>query len=300
MLDKIKRFFAERPLLTTPLVVVILAYLISRVVVYQEWWSTSFGGDKYMTLLHCARHDMIVIYTIIISCCWIVIRYACIAIYNIRAALRSQDVISRRYNISFAALFMFCGIGGYAFTVIRIWWSSYKLLAIILLLIGISTELFWRYIKKSGVLLKILERSESLNNSLKASETDYIAKVESERDELRNQLIAIVSKSAKPEMLVDYTGTILAVSKPFAEALGHHQSYYIGRDFQTELRPKHWEKTSSEFRARKDQEGESALVNDYRHADGSYREVRWTDSGYSNDKSNYVWSQCEVMKEVVK
>lgn len=126
-------------------------------------WLTG-GEHQYMTTWHCMNQDAPWVLTIGVLCFTIIIGYLIIAFHwysNLRT-LKKGLAKSSLFNM--VNIFLFCGICGYLFPLIKMGWPIWRLHAIFLLVLNIFT---WRYALNTPKLRVVYEE---LHNTGKITE----------------------------------------------------------------------------------------------------------------------------------
>ena len=131
-----------------------------------RWFS---GGDnQYMNLWHCMNHDALWVTIVIVLCSAIILGYLKIAFHwytNLKTLSRS---LAKSSLFNMVNIFLFCGICGYLFPIIKFWWPIWRLYAFFL---AILTFFTWRYALNTP-RLKVVYQEINKSTDLK-SELDH-------------------------------------------------------------------------------------------------------------------------------
>lgn len=133
------------------------------------WWLThnTTTGESYHTLRHCLSEDMVWVIIIVLSCLGIFHNYLRIALSAHKVKKSNPHSKAAQGIYAVIMVFVVCGVTGYLFMIIRVWFPLYKLLAMLLIgLAGVSFWL-WRAIEHSPVLEKLMSLERVLDEQLK-------------------------------------------------------------------------------------------------------------------------------------
>ena len=130
------------------------------------------GRDGYMTLVHCMNHDTFWIALTVALDLAVALGYILIALHwwrNERALEESQAKLALR---SMKNIFLFCGICGYVFIPIKMFWPAWRLYDGFLAVLVYFT---WRYALRTrnlAVVYSELGRTERLAKDLEETRED--------------------------------------------------------------------------------------------------------------------------------
>ncbi len=138
-------------------------------------WFTG-GENQYMRLYGCMRHDIPWITLTVSLDLSIAIGYVIIALHWSRNARHLPDIPAKRVLANIRNIFIFCGLCGYLFIPIKMFWPGWRLYDFVLMLLSYST---WRYVF-SATNLKVvyteLGRSSALAAELQQSQQESLRK----------------------------------------------------------------------------------------------------------------------------
>jgi signal transduction histidine kinase len=135
-----------------------------------QWFT---GGERqYMTLLHCMRHDVLWITITIALDIAVATGYILIAGHWWRNQRRVAPSPARRALGNIRNIFIFCGICGYMFIPVKVFWPAWRLYDIFMVALAYVT---WRYAlqaKDLKVIYTELGRSTKLAADLEKSQDE--------------------------------------------------------------------------------------------------------------------------------
>jgi len=138
------------------------AVMVPRDVV--NWFA---GGDHgYMTLVHCMNHDIVWIAITVALDLTIAVGYVLIALHWRDNERGLRDTPAKAALGTMKNIFLFCGLCGYAFIPIKMFWPAWRLYDMFLAILAFYT---WRYALRSRELKVVynqLERTEKLSEDL--------------------------------------------------------------------------------------------------------------------------------------
>src|SRR3954452_8014584 len=133
----------------------------------KEFLSSCAGGrDGYMTLVHCMNHDIPWITLSVILGLAVALGYVLIALHWWRNQRQLKDSPAKHALGSMKNIFVFCGICGYLFIPIKMFWPAWRLYDGFLAVLVYFT---WRYALQArnlGVVYSELGRTERLAQDL--------------------------------------------------------------------------------------------------------------------------------------
>jgi signal transduction histidine kinase len=139
-----------------------------------RWFSG--GENQYMRLYGCMKHDNFWVGLTVALDLSIAIGYAIIALHWWRNQRNLPDVPAKRVLATIRNIFIFCGLCGYLFIPIKMFWPAWRLYDIFLMFLTYST---WRYVL-SATNLKVvyseLGRSTALAAELERSQEESLRK----------------------------------------------------------------------------------------------------------------------------
>jgi signal transduction histidine kinase len=122
-----------------------------------EWlfrWFT--GGERqYMSSVHCMRDDWLWITITVTLCGGIALGYGIIAYHWLRSARMAKDDDAKTALTQLRNIFVFCGLCGYIFTALRMWWPAWRLLDLTMLVLFFYT---WNFAVRSRGFRAIYQR----------------------------------------------------------------------------------------------------------------------------------------------
>jgi signal transduction histidine kinase len=146
-----------------------------------RWFS---GGDnQYMRLYGCMKHDNFWIGLTIALDLSIACGYVIIALHWWRNQRHLPDGPAKRVLANIRNIFIFCGLCGYVFIPIKMFWPAWRLYDIALVFLSYST---WRYVL-SATNLKVVY-SELGRTSVLAAELERSQKESSRKSQFLNAL----------------------------------------------------------------------------------------------------------------
>lgn len=110
-----------------------------------DWFA---GNGLYKTLGHCMGHDTFWMALLVVSCVNITTAYFCIAHAALSEASEARRSGRAALFLDFMWVFFICGLCGYAFYPIKIWWPGYRLLVVVQVILGFVTWRFYFRAKK--------------------------------------------------------------------------------------------------------------------------------------------------------
>ena len=132
-----------------------------------DWFSG--GPDGYMTLVHCMNHDYFWIWITVTLDFAVAMGYVLIALHWRKNERGLRNSAAKSALGTMKNIFVLCGICGYLFIPIKMFWPAWRLYDIFLAVLAYNT---WRYALRSrelGVVYNELGRSEQLAIELKES-----------------------------------------------------------------------------------------------------------------------------------
>jgi signal transduction histidine kinase len=138
-------------------------------------WFTG-GENQYMRLYGCMRHDNPWIALTVGLDLSIAIGYVIIALHWSRNARHLPDIPAKRVLANIRNIFIFCGLCGYLFIPIKMFWPGWRLYDFVLMLLSYST---WRYVFSAANLKVVyteLGRSNALAAELQRSQRESLGK----------------------------------------------------------------------------------------------------------------------------
>lgn len=139
-----------------------------------KWWYTDSDGNEYMSLIHCAQSDFLVVALIVLMCAIIVFQYGDIALKHFRNAAKYQATRLSKYFVGLTKVFILCLVAGYGYRILSVWINPYKLLILILAILNFYTYQF----RKSSRGLDVFHRINELETkfSEKKKEIESLGK----------------------------------------------------------------------------------------------------------------------------
>lgn len=173
-----------------------------------------------MTTWYCMNHDAPWVLTIGVLCIGVIISYLIIAYhwYKNLATLKKGLAKSSLFNM--VNIFLFCGICGYLFPLIKMYWPMWRLHALFLLILNIFS---WRYALNTPKLKVVYEEihnagelTEELNQEKKRTGRVlfHASKVGSPVDEIAKEVLKALEETRDPETKIrlerikGYLGTL--------------------------------------------------------------------------------------------
>ncbi len=151
-----------------------------------KWFTTSSDGHPYMPGWHCIMHDSFWGWLTIFLCATIIVGYLIIA-YHWYSNLRTlKPGLAKTSLFNMVNIFLFCGICGYLFVPLKMWWPAWKLHAFFLIILNYFT---WKYALNTPKLRVVYEE---IHNAGELSE-----KLERQK-EITNQLVNVVHDKIGP------------------------------------------------------------------------------------------------------
>jgi signal transduction histidine kinase len=139
-----------------------------------RWFSG--GENQYMRLYGCMKHDNFWVGLTVTLDLSVAVGYAIIALHWWRNQRSLPDVPAKRVLATIRNIFIFCGICGYLFIPIKMFWPAWRLYDVFLCFLVYST---WRYVL-SATNLKVvyseLGRSTALAAELEQSQQESLRK----------------------------------------------------------------------------------------------------------------------------
>ena len=131
------------------------------------------GGSyyHYHNLIHCMDSDYVTLTIVVLLCFSIFAGYIMIAYRWSMISKALPDGPSKRALNDIKWIFIFCGICGYGWLILEIFWPAWRLYMILLTLLNIFT---WRYVLMQGLL-------EALYSYLKQRD-DVIQKINDQQE----------------------------------------------------------------------------------------------------------------------
>lgn len=148
-----------------------------------DWLSTSsYTGEAYHTLLTCLQGD-IVLMVLIYSLCTVVLA-GYIKIYRMFLSLihEVEHTPAAQTFRRLADIFLYCGLSGYGFTLVSMFFPVWKIQPVLLLLLAYAT---WDFILRKSNLLSIRSYFECKIKSLESAECT-LQEIEKMTEERKN------------------------------------------------------------------------------------------------------------------
>lgn len=127
------------------------------------------GNGRYMNLIHCMDHDMLWIITTVVLDLAVAAGYVVIAMHWWKNQRLLPDIPAKRALAQMRNIFIFCGLCGYIFIPIKMFWPAWRLYDMFMLALVWFT---WRYAWNAGqlrVVYRELGRSNQLEKDLEQS-----------------------------------------------------------------------------------------------------------------------------------
>lgn len=124
------------------------------------------GRQGYMTLVHCMNHDVVWISITVALDLTIAVGYVLIALHWRDNERELRDTPAKAALGTMKNIFIFCGLCGYVFIPIKMFWPAWRLYDMFLAVLAFYT---WRYALRSRELKVVynqLERTEKLSEDL--------------------------------------------------------------------------------------------------------------------------------------
>ena len=124
------------------------------------------GSTPYMTLYHCMAHDLFWVSLTVTLDIAVAAGYVLIAIHWQRNQRLIADSQARKPLNQLRNIFIFCGICGYVFIPIKMFWPAWRLYDMVMIVLVYTT---WRYALSAGnlkIIFHQLHRSSSLEQEL--------------------------------------------------------------------------------------------------------------------------------------
>lgn len=132
-----------------------------------KWWYTDSSGNPYMTFSECALgHDLIIQATMIVSIAVMFI-YLRIGINAYRKAKTYPKSLTKSYLLNKMNVFVLCGVSGYGYTVLSVYYNPYKLRLLLLIILAIYSYKFYKSIVKTNIIENILKREKAVEQKIK-------------------------------------------------------------------------------------------------------------------------------------
>ena len=169
-------------------------------------WFTGGVDHQYMKLAGCMRHDTLWIAITVGLDLAVATGYALIALHWMRNAKHLPDIPAKRALSHMRNIFAFCGICGYLFIPIKMFWPAWRLYDLFMAFLVYFT---WRYALRSRELKVVygeLGRSNQLAEDLEKSRQQAQRKsffLNAVSHDLRTPLNGLVLQSSVAEMCVD-------------------------------------------------------------------------------------------------
>lgn len=128
-------------------------------------WHWLIGSDL-IPAYECMRHDAPLITAVILLNAAVAVGYLWIAILWRRARQNSPDSEAKRSLTKLIYIFLFCGLNGYAFTIIRIFIPLWRPYVFSLAMLVIIT---WWYVVKAGnlrIIFRALDRERAVSDKI--------------------------------------------------------------------------------------------------------------------------------------
>ncbi len=153
-----------------------------------QWLS---GGDtQYMSVIECMNHDWVWIDITVALCFFILLGYFIIAFHWGICKQHSKKGPATSALADLQWIFILCGICGYGFFLIQLFWPARRLFDIFMIVLAFFT---WRYVFKLGrfkVVYDELDKASSLESNIAIRD----AWLRSARDELSAAILARTTK----------------------------------------------------------------------------------------------------------
>ncbi len=114
-----------------------------------------FDTDRFMTGWHCVDNDLFWGWITIILCFTVLAGYLVIARHWYQNFRKLDRGLPRSSLFNMVNIFLFCGICGYLFIIIMMWWPIWQIRAIFLAILSFFT---WRYALNTPQLRVIYEQ----------------------------------------------------------------------------------------------------------------------------------------------
>src|SRR4051812_47141140 len=129
-----------------------------------------FAGDgRYMNLVHCMGHDRPWIVLTVLLDAAVAAGYGCIAMHWWKNERTLPPVPAKRALRHMRNIFLFCGLCGYAFIPVKMFWPAWRLYDLFMVFLVYFT---WRYAwgaRELKVVYNELGRTNQLAEDLKQS-----------------------------------------------------------------------------------------------------------------------------------
>ena len=185
-----------------------------------DWFS---GGDRpYMSLYHCMNRDVPWVALTVVLDLAVASGYALIALHWWRQQQCAQQNLAHRALGNMKNIFVFCGICGYAFIPIKMFWPAWRLYDFFVMILAFYT---WRYAwnaRELKVIYDELTRSEELKQDVEALKMESRRKtffLNSISHDLRTPLNGLMLQAQLAEMTLAETGQDTAADRELMDAL---------------------------------------------------------------------------------
>ncbi len=129
-----------------------------------------FAGDgRYRTLFHCMDQDILWITITVVLDIAVATGYAMIAIHWWRQERVLPDIPAKRALTSIRNIFIFCGICGYLFIPVKMYWPAWRLYDFFMVFLAYSTWKYALHTRGLSVVYKEIGRSNELAADLERS-----------------------------------------------------------------------------------------------------------------------------------
>lgn len=180
------------------------------------------GASPYMTLVHCMNHDTLWIAVTVALDLLIAMGYAIIALHWWKHETLLPDSPAKTALRTMKKIFIFCGLCGYVFIPIKMFWPAWRLYDVFLAVLAFHT---WRYALRSRQLRVVYEelgRSAQLEADLARSLEETKRKsyfLRAVSHDLKTPLNGMVLQAELAEMSLD-SNEPEAVREALAEIKG--------------------------------------------------------------------------------
>lgn len=161
-----------------------------------EWLA---GGEQfhYMPRIHCMSHDWWTIGALVVLQVLVMVGYLLIAMqwraYEIQNQKNTKDHEGSEALKDLRWIFVFCGLSGYGFSTLAMWWPGYRLQVVLLTILLFFTI---RFLVESKRLELVYTKRTELEDSL-LKERAHSAELEARLDEMHRVFEAFDIKEAK-------------------------------------------------------------------------------------------------------
>lgn len=155
----------------------------------------SGGSEQYHTLVHCLQKDWVTLSVVILLCSLNIVGYLLIAYHWKRCETGQTRSTHIKVLQDLRYIFIFCGICGYLFPVVKIFWPAWRLWAVFMVVLVCVT---WRF-ALTARKLKVIYVSQEQNEIYHKRVGQLIADTSLSAVEMRGKLNEIEVELQKAE-----------------------------------------------------------------------------------------------------